>query len=37
MMREINHWHDAPLWNPDIIAAATDTWFKYLTPDHPAR
>ena len=37
MMREINHWHDAPLWNPDSIAAATETWFKYLTPDHPAR
>jgi UDP-glucose 4-epimerase len=31
MMQEIDHWRDAPLWNPDSIAEATRTWFKYLS------
>ncbi len=30
MMREIEVWRDAPLWNPDSIAQATRTWFEYL-------
>lgn len=30
MMNEINNWQDAPLWNRDSIANATETWFKYL-------
>jgi len=30
MMAEINVWKDAPLWNPENIADATQTWFKYL-------
>ena len=30
MMAEINVWKDAPLWNPESIADATQTWFKYL-------
>jgi UDP-glucose 4-epimerase len=30
MLRDINHWRDAPLWNPQSIAEATRTWFKYL-------
>ena len=30
MLREIDHWRDAPLWNPQSIAEATKTWFKYL-------
>jgi len=30
MMKEIDVWRDAPLWNPDSIAKATKTWFDYL-------
>lgn len=30
MAQEIHHWKDAPLWDPDSIAEATKTWFKYL-------
>lgn len=30
VVADIEYWHDAPLWNPDSIAAATSTWFKYL-------
>ncbi len=30
MMQEIERWRDAPLWNPQSIAEATKTWFKYL-------
>ena len=30
MVREIEHWRDAPLWDPESIAVATRTWFKYL-------
>lgn len=30
MLREIEHWRDAPLWDPESIADATQTWFKYL-------
>ena len=30
MMAEINVWRDAPLWEPDSIAEATKTWFKYM-------
>lgn len=30
MSQEIHHWADAPLWNPDSIEKATETWFKYL-------
>jgi UDP-glucose 4-epimerase len=30
MLREIDRWRDAPLWNPQSIAEATKTWFKYL-------
>lgn len=27
----IDYWRDAPLWNPDTIAAATSAWFNALT------
>ena len=27
MMGDIEHWRDAPLWDPDSIAIATRTWF----------
>jgi UDP-glucose 4-epimerase len=30
MVAEINHWQDAPLWDPDSIKDATKTWFKYM-------
>jgi len=30
MMKEIEVWRDAPLWDPDSIAKATRTWFQYL-------
>ena len=30
MLVDIDHWRDAPLWDPDRIAEATKTWFQYL-------
>jgi UDP-glucose 4-epimerase len=30
MLADIDHWREAPLWNPQSIAEATKTWFKYL-------
>ena len=30
MMRDIQNWKDAPLWNTSKINKATKTWFKYL-------
>jgi UDP-glucose 4-epimerase len=30
MMKEIEKWRDAPLWEPESIARATRTWFQYL-------
>ena len=33
MMQDIEHWRDAPLWDPDSIAVATRTWFQYLGTD----
>ena len=30
MLANINYWKKAPLWSPDSIASATETWFKYL-------
>jgi UDP-glucose 4-epimerase len=30
MVAEIDHWKDAPLWDPESIAEATKTWFRYL-------
>lgn len=31
MAEDIELWRDAPLWDPQSIAAATRTWFQYLT------
>lgn len=31
MVEEIDNWKDAPLWEPDSIAEATKTWFKYMS------
>jgi len=33
MMAEIDHWRDAPLWDPDSIAQATAVWFEHLGRD----
>ena len=30
MMKEIDRWVDAPLWDPESISEATATWFRYL-------
>jgi len=31
MVLEIEKWHDAPLWDPQSISKATESWFKYLS------
>ena len=31
MLGHIEHWADAPVWDPASIAEATKTWFKFLT------
>jgi UDP-glucose 4-epimerase len=31
IVREIDYWREAPLWDPDSIAKATKTWFAYLS------
>ncbi len=30
MLTDIELWRDAPLWDPNSIAKATETWFRYL-------
>ena len=30
MIRNIDHWKDAPVWDGNSIRIATKTWFKYL-------
>jgi UDP-glucose 4-epimerase len=30
VVANIDYWRDAPLWDPNSIGAATDTWFRYL-------
>lgn len=30
LIRDIEYWRDAPVWEPDSIAEATRDWFKYL-------
>jgi len=30
MLRDIEYWRNAPLWNVDSIETATKAWFKYL-------
>jgi UDP-glucose 4-epimerase len=31
MLGHIEHWADAPVWDPASIEKATKTWFKFLT------
>ncbi len=33
MLADIEAWRDAPLWRPETIAEATETWFRYLSPE----
>jgi len=30
MLEAIEHWRDAPVWDPSSISQATTAWFKYL-------
>ena len=30
VLADIDYWRNAPLWDPESIAKATETWFKYL-------
>lgn len=30
MLKDIENWRDAPLWDPDSIAKATATWFQHM-------
>ena len=30
MLKNLDHWKEAPLWTPEKIAKATKLWFKYL-------
>jgi UDP-glucose 4-epimerase len=30
MMEDIELWRDAPLWEPQSIARASEMWFRYL-------
>lgn len=31
MLRHIDYWREAPVWDPSSIAKATEGWFKYLS------
>lgn len=30
MLQDIHRWEDAPLWDPEKISCATETWFRYM-------
>ena len=30
IIENIDYWKNAPLWEPNSIAKATETWFKYM-------
>lgn len=32
IVADIDYWRSAPLWDPDSIADATKTWFKFMSP-----
>ena len=36
MVANIEHWRDAPLWDPESIAHATRTWFEFLGSERSA-
>jgi len=33
IVANIDDWRNAPLWDPESIAEATQTWFQYLSPE----
>jgi UDP-glucose 4-epimerase len=33
ILAEIDYWREAPLWDPESISRATETWFKHLSDD----
>jgi UDP-glucose 4-epimerase len=33
MLEHLDDWRDAPLWDPGSIKQATESWFKYLSPE----
>ncbi len=35
MLEHIDYWRQAPVWDPDSIAAATKTWFAFLNRNTP--
>jgi UDP-glucose 4-epimerase len=30
MLDQISYWAEAPLWDPNSISKATETWFRYM-------
>ncbi len=30
-LKNIDHWRDAPVWDPESIEKVTENWFKMLT------
>ncbi len=34
LLENIEYWRDAPVWDPDSIAIATQDWFKYLSSEN---
>ncbi len=37
MLESIDYWREAPVWDPQSIAAATRDWFAYLSPGDPPK
>lgn len=34
MLKHLDDWRDAPVWNSDSIKRATESWFRYLGNEH---
>jgi len=34
MLKHLDDWRDAPLWDPGSIKRATEAWFRYLGKEH---
>ena len=30
LLKDMNYWKDAPIWDKNSIAKATEKWFEYL-------
>jgi UDP-glucose 4-epimerase len=33
VVANIDYWRDAPLWDAESISKATESWFRFLTPN----